>query len=1618
MVGVGAQADEAEHRPRLCRGEATGALARGSRDIALLPALHLLRGNEGDGKVRVARLPRLQPHAQPQRRAGVERTAQRAGKRARRVSFAALEAGAIRLPGHFPARRQRDKRIGRAPRPARSAREHKRALRRARGGCEKALEGGMRPAIIARTERHGEGERHLQFPRRRRAVMQAQREEKRAVLRRKRGGERNVHAVDGALVMRAAGIEAGAAVEEVGLLPCARRVCRETDSAARIEQVAKAAVGQDAFAGKQRAAAGREQRRRPRAKEQMRVHEAVLCAPCAGDAVFGAPRALGRKRLAPPAQFHAGGGLFLQQKGEGAGLGDVLKAARNSVVRQRVGQRRQRHALMVRHVALDQLRPLAGARAGVVGGLIKAVFPRPSRFAHGQRVVRCLCGADRQRQQRGVGRDYALPRAAAQRHFAQAKGAVLVVQAHIEGIVAGFAHAPRALPRRAQATLQARDGVGAFVEQRAGARTHKELRHQVFEHGAAPGDERLFPAKAHTGAGEAAEVLDLHLAQHHRHIAEDARFRGQQIVVRRAQAIVLHIRADPEQLAFPVEKAGEVHAFGQGAQTAGERRVERAHPGGAGQKRGGEVSAVHRGDVARAQRAQRVDVVPVVEMAMPRFHALERLHRGGEALAQFGIADETEGARREAGGQVEADVGGRCAAGRAHGGIDLHIVRRQKILPRRDVRLEEAPCLARQPRERAELPRVQGAAAVGGRILQVAQQPRGEQKQGDERQRGQQPRGGKQPRYAEDGSHAAGRAHARAAGGGVGGGHPVEHVFFGEGEAEERARGRVKERRRRRGQRRQLRHRPPPEVALGVEQMRQGVEEGIEHAQGKGGAQVEPDALQKQRQQRRKRQRAQEVIQQLQPRERGQAAAKEEGQKLPVPARPAVEAFEIGGERFREAVVKGDVVCKGRAGQFALDEVVAEDAAFGQFPLHGLHEGAHIVDALAAKAAAAGHVLIEVRDGDGIGVHAARTSEEADEAVFDRRGGELHIRLHDGIAAARAAFCARAVEGVQERAGEGVERAGKGAGVGVERRHQRKAPGEAVAGFALGGEGVARARRVQEQAIERHQRPALALVSHPALVRGIETALAVQVKVLFPAGALVHGADAGAGGGEYLRVVRLRGGGAVAEVAEKEVGGVFVAVEAAERFQIVAEFEGALCGAEQRRHHHQQTRFPAQRFGAELQQPARARKARGKAAQQQHGRAPRKRHAQRQHQEAAGDERVGGKQRREAKRLRGDEPAAARVGDQARRAGAGTEAGGQRRAALVFIEPPADRAARAAVLSGRRRRLPGHHLFAEAQAAAEGLHLLAHGGAGGVVHARIRAVRVGAQFRLGAGELRETLLPVEGVEHALAADEIVQAHGQERLRLVLQADHLFAALAQARHPALQAGAHLGQLPLHGELQGALEKGRRIAHAPRAVIRFHEALGRAALTGMLDDGARAVTERFGKGAAQRGGHGPDFGHGQRLHVVKGAQGQKQALAAEGRVAQGHDLAHEHEHARRPAHGGQTHAAIQTRLRGAGLHDARVLMQALKRRRSAGAFPQDVSRLARERLRLRRQRRGAGKARAAVHMQLHRQRAHVAGERAFVPLPARAELALRTPRAEFAGKPCQTVHIGAFLLKYHR
>ena len=107
-----------------------------------------------------------------------------------------------------------------------------------------------------------------------------------------------------------------------------------------------------------------------------------------------------------------------------------------------------------------------------------------------------------------------------------------------------------------------------------------------------------------------------------------------------------------------------------------------------------EVPAVHRRDIGRQQRFQRLRVVPVVEVAsvpFQRFHRVERIRRALDELSGRNIAEVVRGQIRE---QRQSHVGRRRAM-RDHGnGMLLIVIRRQPMIFRTDEGLEERPGLS------------------------------------------------------------------------------------------------------------------------------------------------------------------------------------------------------------------------------------------------------------------------------------------------------------------------------------------------------------------------------------------------------------------------------------------------------------------------------------------------------------------------------------------------------------------------------------------------------------------------------------------------------------------------------------------------------------------------------------------------------------------------------------------------------------------------------------------------------------------------------------------------------------------------------------------------------------
>ena len=94
----------------------------------------------------------------------------------------------------------------------------------------------------------------------------------------------------------------------------------------------------------------------------------------------------------------------------------------------------------------------------------------------------------------------------------------------------------------------------------------------------------------------------------------------------------------------------------------------------------GKVAAIHRRDIKRAHRRQRVGLVPVVEMALILLHLLKRIDSGLNAVQRFTEADPAEIARGDDGQEIDADIGRRRALRDNRRRIFLEVVRRQMVV--------------------------------------------------------------------------------------------------------------------------------------------------------------------------------------------------------------------------------------------------------------------------------------------------------------------------------------------------------------------------------------------------------------------------------------------------------------------------------------------------------------------------------------------------------------------------------------------------------------------------------------------------------------------------------------------------------------------------------------------------------------------------------------------------------------------------------------------------------------------------------------------------------------------------------------------------------------------------
>ena len=258
----------------------------------------------------------------------------------------------------------------------------------------------------------------------------------------------------------------------------------------------------------------------------------------------------------------------------------------------------------------------------------------------------------------------------------------------------------------------------------------------------------------------------------------------------------------------------------------------------------------------------------------------------------------------------------------------------------------------------------------------------------------------------------------------------------------------------------------------------------------------------------------------------------------------------------------------------------------------------------------------------------------------------------------------------------------------------------------------------------------------------------------------------------------------------------------------------------------------------------------------------------------------------------------------------------------------------------------------------------------------------------------------------LRREQIFHAHALHGLPLVRQGDHALRAGVVLHQVALDRLAGVRHFQFADQLQGAREKraaARLAAQFPLGRASVHPSLRGQPFFLARERLARHADETMAQLDAQRRRHGPQFRHGERLHIVKSQQRAFQPRLGERRAAAFQERASEQGDARQSLHGGQPSAPLRARLLAIGFHAPRVVVEPFHGGRERAAFSAERLRAARERAEQADFPARKIQPRARIHAQAHGQSAHpffrhgLAARRGPVPFPvfARNDVHNRLP-----------------------
>ena len=268
---------------------------------------------------------------------------------------------------------------------------------------------------------------------------------------------------------------------------------------------------------------------------------------------------------------------------------------------------------------------------------------------------------------------------------------------------------------------------------------------------------------------------------------------------------------------------------------------------------------------------------------------------------------------------------------------------------------------------------------------------------------------------------------------------------------------------------------------------------------GRGGRQ-QHQAGDQRRDRQRRRQRPAQVVEHLPSAERrsGRAVADRRGnsseeprQELPVAAHPAMLARRRDLVARREVLDHLDVGDEARSREDTFEQVVAQHGVLGHATFQARLERVDVVDALARERSLVEKILVNVGNGEHVGIEAARRREDPlVERVIDMRQRRRHARLHDPVPGddqAALGIELRPVERMRHLADQVPGRLSRDARVGVERddvADERRQP--------AADRHERRVRFTPEKAVELVQLAPLALPAHPPTFRLVPHPAPVQ----------------------------------------------------------------------------------------------------------------------------------------------------------------------------------------------------------------------------------------------------------------------------------------------------------------------------------------------------------------------------------------------------------------------------------------------------------------------------------------------------------------------------------------------